>query len=64
MAALRYDLLLFRFELSGSPVSHPWLVGILRGDLLLLLGCLIHAVGVLGFPRLPLSSSGFDENVG
>jgi hypothetical protein len=57
MAEVRYDFLLFRFELSGSPFSRPWLVAILRRDLLQLLGCLLQAVGGLGFPHLPLPSS-------
>jgi hypothetical protein len=47
MASLRYDCL------SGSPFFPPWLVGILRGDVLLLVGCLMRAVGVLGFLCCP-----------
>ena len=47
------------FEISGSPFSPPWLVGILLRDLLLLLACLLNVVGVLGFPRLPSPHSGF-----
>jgi hypothetical protein len=47
--------------MTSSPFSRPWLVGILRRDLLLPLGCFLRAVSGLGLPHLRLPSSDFQR---